>query len=95
MFDLHEALRYLVRAEGSDLHLKVPSKPLARIHGKLAPLPDSEPLRAEDTDRVLRAPGSVLDHLLRERTLILGMPAFNSAMAVGLPKRLRLWLLRL
>jgi twitching motility protein PilT len=54
VFDLNEALRYLVRAEGSDLHLKVPSPPLARIHGKLGPLPDSEPLRPEDTDRVLR-----------------------------------------
>jgi twitching motility protein PilT len=54
MFELHEALRYVVRKEGSDLHLKVPSRPLARIHGKLEPIEDYEPLRAADTDRVLR-----------------------------------------
>jgi twitching motility protein PilT len=54
MFDLHEALRYIVRSEGSDLHLKVGSAPLARIHGKLGPLEGYETLRAEDSDRVLR-----------------------------------------
>src|SRR5436309_128804 len=54
MFDLHEALRYVVRKEGSDLHLKVPSRPLARVHGRLEPIEEYEPLRPEDTDRVLR-----------------------------------------
>jgi twitching motility protein PilT len=54
MFDLHEALRYVVRKEGSDLHLKVPSRPLARIHGRLEPIEDYEPLTSADTDRVLR-----------------------------------------
>jgi twitching motility protein PilT len=54
MFDLHEALRYVVEKEGSDLHLKVPSRPLARIHGKLAPFLDYQPLTPEDTHRVLR-----------------------------------------
>jgi twitching motility protein PilT len=54
MFDLHHALAHVVRAEGSDLHLKVPSRPLARIHGKLAPIEDYEPLQPADTDRVLR-----------------------------------------
>jgi twitching motility protein PilT len=54
MFDLHEALRYLVRKEGSDLHLKVPSRPMARIHGQLEPIEDYEPLQPADTDRVLR-----------------------------------------
>jgi twitching motility protein PilT len=53
MFELHDALRYMVRMQGSDLHLKVPSRPLARIHGKLAPIEDSEPLGPEDTERVL------------------------------------------
>ena len=38
MLDLHEALGLLVRREGSDLHLKVGSRPLGRIHGTLAPL---------------------------------------------------------
>jgi twitching motility protein PilT len=54
MFDLQESLRYVVRKEGSDLHLKVPSCPIVRIHGKLEPIDDSEPLREPDTDRVLR-----------------------------------------
>ena len=54
MFDLEVALRHVVTNEGSDLHLKVPSRPLARIHGKLAPLDGSEPLEPEDTQRVLR-----------------------------------------
>ena len=45
-FDLDHALRYLIAAEGSDLHLKVPSYPLVRLHGSAgadpghrAPLP--------------------------------------------------------
>src|SRR5579862_8417274 len=54
MFDLHEALRYVVRKEGSDLHLKVASRPLVRIHGRLGAIDDSEPITPSDTDRVLR-----------------------------------------
>jgi len=54
MFELQEALRYVVRMEGSDLHLKVPSRPLARIHGKLDPIENYEPMGPADTDRVLR-----------------------------------------
>ncbi len=54
MFDLHEALRYVVREEGSDLHLKVCARPLARIHGRLEPIAEYEPLQAADTERVLR-----------------------------------------
>src|SRR5205823_11197889 len=54
MFDLHEALRYVVRKEGSDLHLKVPSRPLARIHGRLEPLEQYEPLTPEGTEAVAR-----------------------------------------
>jgi twitching motility protein PilT len=54
MFDLTQALHYVVRNEGSDLHLKVPSAPLVRIHGQLEPVEDSEPLTPQDTDRVLR-----------------------------------------
>jgi twitching motility protein PilT len=54
MFDLHEALRYVVRVEGSDLHLKVHSRPLARVHGRLTPLEDYEAIAPADTDRVLR-----------------------------------------
>ena len=38
MLDLREALAFVVRNEGSDLHLKVGSHPLARVHGRLGPL---------------------------------------------------------
>jgi twitching motility protein PilT len=61
MFDLHDALRYVVRREGSDLHLKVPSRPLARVHGRLEPLEQYEPMRAEDTEGVAR-------HMLEEHS---------------------------
>jgi twitching motility protein PilT len=54
MFDIDDALRYLIVHEGSDLHLKVPSKPIVRIHGKMEPIEGSEPLQPEDTERVLR-----------------------------------------
>jgi twitching motility protein PilT len=53
MFDLIEALRYVVRNEGSDLHLKVPARPIARIHGLLRPIEAYEPLRPEHTEQVL------------------------------------------
>ncbi|MFZ0380670.1 MAG: PilT/PilU family type 4a pilus ATPase, partial [Solirubrobacteraceae bacterium] len=55
MFDLHEALRYVVDNEGSDLHVKVPARPMARFRGQLEPLeqyPDQ--LTPADTERVLR-----------------------------------------
>ena len=35
MFDVDAALRHLVAAGGSDLHLKVPSPPLVRVDGEL------------------------------------------------------------
>ncbi len=54
MLDLHEALRYVVEQEGSDLHLKVPARPLVRIHGRLRPIERYEPMRPEDTEGVLR-----------------------------------------
>jgi twitching motility protein PilT len=54
MFDLHDALRYLVTEGGSDLHLKVPAKPLLRVHGQLQPLPNSVELEGPDTERVVR-----------------------------------------
>ena len=54
MFDLEEALTYVVKRDGSDLHLKVPSRPLARIHGQLVPLEYYEPMKPEDTERVLQ-----------------------------------------
>jgi twitching motility protein PilT len=54
MFDIDDALRYLIVHEGSDLHLKVPSQPIVRIHGNMEPIEDSERLKPEDTERVLR-----------------------------------------
>jgi twitching motility protein PilT len=54
MLDVDVALRRLVELEGSDLHLKVPAPPMARVHGVLRPLePDAAPLAAEDTEDVL------------------------------------------
>jgi twitching motility protein PilT len=52
-FDLDRALRYLIAAEGSDLHLKVPAYPLIRLHGHLEPIADTERLYPEDTERAL------------------------------------------
>jgi len=55
MFDLHEALAYVVQQEGSDLHVKVPARPMARFRGQLEPLPQyPDPLAPADTERVLR-----------------------------------------
>ncbi len=53
MFDLAEALRYLVESEGSDLHLKVPSPPMIRQHGELVPIPGAERLTAEVMQQTL------------------------------------------
>ena len=53
MFDVHAALKALVDAGGSDLHLKVPSPPLIRGDGELRPLPGAEPLTPKDTEAVL------------------------------------------
>jgi twitching motility protein PilT len=52
MFDIDQALMRVIETEGSDLHLKVPSRPMIRLHGKLVPIADSEPLKPEDTERV-------------------------------------------
>src|SRR4030081_74194 len=54
MFDVDAALRYLIQAEGSDLHLKVPVPPTARIHRHLGPPEGEEGLKPPDTERVLR-----------------------------------------
>ncbi|MGH2713070.1 MAG: type IV pilus twitching motility protein PilT [Thermoleophilaceae bacterium] len=53
MFDIDAALMRVIETEGSDLHLKVPSSPIIRRHGKLEPIADSEPLRPDDTERTL------------------------------------------
>jgi twitching motility protein PilT len=59
-FDIDAALRYAVEREGSDLHVKVPSPPMARIHGELVPVEGAEPLSGADTE-------AALEHLMRER----------------------------
>ena len=52
MFDLHAALHHVIASEGSDLHLKVGSRPMVRAHGRLEPIEGSEPLTDEDAERV-------------------------------------------
>src|SRR5262245_48694543 len=52
-FDIDAALTFVVEREGSDLHLKVDSPPVARVHGDLWALQSSESLRAEDTEKAL------------------------------------------
>jgi twitching motility protein PilT len=54
MFDVDECLRYLIQAEGSDLHLKVPLAPMVRVHGHLAAIEGQEPLGPDDTSEALR-----------------------------------------
>ena len=54
MFDIDAALRYLIQAEGSDLHLKVPAAPTVRVHGLLTAIDGEEALKPTDTERVLR-----------------------------------------
>ncbi|HEY4812746.1 MAG TPA: type IV pilus twitching motility protein PilT [Solirubrobacteraceae bacterium] len=49
------ALRELVEKEGSDLHLKVGSAPLYRVHGELIMDTGVQPLSADDTDGALKA----------------------------------------
>jgi twitching motility protein PilT len=53
MIDIDGALMRVIETEGSDLHLKVPSRPIIRRYGKLEPIPDSEPLKPEYTEQVL------------------------------------------
>jgi twitching motility protein PilT len=53
MFDIDSALMKVIETDSSDLHLKVPSLPIIRRHGRLEALPDYEPLRPEDTERTL------------------------------------------
>ena len=59
-FDIDSALRHVVEREGSDLHVKVPSPPMARIHGELGPLEGAAPLDGADTE-------AALEHLMRDR----------------------------
>ncbi|HET8976972.1 MAG TPA: type IV pilus twitching motility protein PilT [Solirubrobacteraceae bacterium] len=51
--NLREALQHLADQDGSDLHVKVGSPPMARIAGQLQPIPGTEPLSGDDTERAL------------------------------------------
>jgi twitching motility protein PilT len=53
MFDIATALKTLVEREGSDLHIKIDSPPVARMHGELIPLEGFGKLSAEDTKQAL------------------------------------------
>jgi twitching motility protein PilT len=53
MFDVEAALRELVAKKGSDLHLKVGSKPLFRVDGELSAEQDGSALSAQDTEHAL------------------------------------------
>ena len=55
MFDVKAALCELVAKEGSDLHLKVGSSPLYRVHGELALDAGAPELLAQDTEDALRS----------------------------------------
>src|ERR687885_561794 len=54
MFDLESALRRVIEIDGWALHLKAPSRPLIRHMGHLEPIPESDDLKPEDTERALR-----------------------------------------
>jgi twitching motility protein PilT len=55
MFDVEAALRQLVDKGGSDLHLKVGSRPLFRVDGDLAPATEGQTLAPQDTEQALEA----------------------------------------
>ena len=52
-FDIDQALATTVEREGSDLHLKVDSPPVARVHGDLWALPGAAALSPEETEKAL------------------------------------------
>ncbi|MGI8632838.1 MAG: type IV pilus twitching motility protein PilT, partial [Solirubrobacterales bacterium] len=53
MFNLDDALRYLVENGGSDLHMKVPMPPSCRMSNGLLPIPGTEKLMPDDTEAAL------------------------------------------
>ncbi|HEX2016176.1 MAG TPA: type IV pilus twitching motility protein PilT [Solirubrobacteraceae bacterium] len=55
MLDVTAVLTEMVGAGGSDLHLKVPAPPLARVNGELTPLPGHPALDDRDTEGALHA----------------------------------------
>ncbi len=53
MLNIKAALEMILDRDASDLHLKVPSPPLMRIHGSLEQMEGFEPLTGDDTEAVL------------------------------------------
>ena len=49
--DLGALLAHAVERGASDLHLKVPARPIIRVHGSLTQVPGFGPLTPEDTER--------------------------------------------
>ncbi|CAN5633584.1 hypothetical protein BH10ACT11_BH10ACT11_08980 [soil metagenome] len=52
-FNIDAALRYMVENDGSDLHVKVPAPPMARMHGELMPIEGAPALTPDDTKDAL------------------------------------------
>ncbi|MGE0026461.1 MAG: type IV pilus twitching motility protein PilT [Thermoleophilia bacterium] len=52
--DLGALLAHAVERKASDLHLKVPARPIVRVNGQLEQVPDTAVLAAEDTLRFAR-----------------------------------------
>ena len=52
--DIDAALRHLIESGGSDLHCKVGSPPLIRVNGSLRPIPGTDELGPNDTERFVR-----------------------------------------
>ena len=53
-FEIDSALRYTVEREGSDLHIKADSPPVARVHGDLWAIQGSQQLASSDTEAALK-----------------------------------------
>ncbi len=54
-FDIDAALRYVVEREGSDLHIKADSPPVARVHGALWAIQGADMLTEDDTEKAFHA----------------------------------------
>lgn len=54
-YNLQELLRIMVDQGGSDLHIAAGSPPRIRLHGKLAPMPNTPPLGPVDTKQLCYA----------------------------------------
>jgi twitching motility protein PilT len=78
-FDIDQALRYTVEREGSDLHLKANSPPVARVNGELWAIQGAETLTAQDTEAVFDQ--VVDDARLREEFADVGEADFSYEVA--------------